>query len=174
MIWFTDDIRAVLWVATAPAFIAVFLLISVVREPESPERATAPRNRLTLTDSKRLPMRYWFVVALGAVFALARFSEAFLILRAQEVGLALGYVPMIMIVMNISYSIFAYPAGAAGDRHSARTLLVFGLAMLVLLSRIGDGCVAVDHIRRGSFLGLHMAYSGLLSKLLPYLAHRSS
>lgn len=168
MIWFTDDIRAVLWVATAPAFIAVFLLISVVREPEPPERATAPRNRLTLTDSKRLPIRYWFVVALGAVFALARFSEAFLILRAQEVGLALGYVPMIMIVMNISYSIFAYPAGAAADRHSARTLLVFGLAMLVFADVVLAMAVSPWITFAGAaFWGLHMAYTqGLLSKLV--------
>lgn len=112
MIWLENDIKAVLWVAVVPAFLAVFLLIVALREPESPEQAAGPRNHLTLADARRLPFRYWLVVMLGAVFTLARFSEAFLILRAQDVGLAIGYVPAIMIVMNIAYSLFAYPAGA--------------------------------------------------------------
>jgi MFS family permease len=168
MIWFTNDIRAVLWLAVLPAFIAVFLLIIAVREPESPDRAADPRNRLTLTDTKRLPMRYWLIVVLGAVFTLARFSEAFLILRAQDVGLAIAYVPMIMIVMNIFYSIFAYPAGAAADRLSARILLVFGLAILVVADVILAMAVSPWITFAGAaFWGLHMAFTqGLLSKLV--------
>ena len=168
MIWFTNNIRAVLWVAVVPAFIAVFLLIIAVREPESPKRAADPRNRLTLTDTKRLPMRYWLVVALGAVFTLARFSEAFLILRAQDVGLAIGYVPMIMIVMNIFYSIFAYPAGAAADRLSARILLVLGLVVLVVADVVLAIAVSPWITFVGAaFWGLHMAFTqGLLSKLV--------
>jgi len=168
MIWFTNDIRSVLWVAVVPAFIAVFLLIIAVHEPESPERVADSRDRLTLADTKRLPMRYWLVVALGAVFTLARFSEAFLILRAQDVGLAIGYVPMIMIVMNVFYSIFAYPAGATADRLSARTLLVFGLALLV----VADVVLAMAAspwitFAGAAFWGLHMAFTqGLLSKLV--------
>lgn len=116
MIWFSNDIKAVLWVAVLPAFIVVVLLIVGVREPESPDHAATHRNHLTLSDARRLRLRYWLLVALGAVFALARFSEAFLILRARDVGLAVRYVPVIMIVMNVVYSIFAYPAGAAADR----------------------------------------------------------
>jgi len=168
MIWFTNDIRAVLWVAVVPAFIAVFLLIIAVREPESWDRPGALRNRLTLTDTRRLPMRYWLIVALGAVFTLARFSEAFLILRAQDVGLAIGYVPVIMIVMNIFYSIFAYPAGTAADRLSARTLLAFGLAILVVADAVLAMAVSPWITFVGAaFWGLHMAFTqGLLSKLV--------
>jgi MFS family permease len=168
MIWFTNDIRAVLWVAVVPAFIAVFLLIIAVREPESWDRPGALRNRLTLTDTRRLPMRYWLIVALGAVFTLARFSEAFLILRAQDVGLAIGYVPVIMIVMNIFYSIFAYPAGTAADRLSARTLLAFGLAILVVADAVLAMAVSPWFTFVGAaFWGLHMAFTqGLLSKLV--------
>jgi len=168
MIWFTSNIRAVLWVAVVPAFIAVLLLIVAVREPESSECAADPRNRLTFKDTQRLPMQYWLVVALGAVFTLARFSEAFLILRAQDVGLAMGYVPVIMIVMNIFYSVFAYPAGAAADRVSARTLLIFGLALLV----VADVILAMAKspwttFAGAAFWGLHMAFTqGLLSKLV--------
>jgi MFS family permease len=168
MIWLANDIKAVLWVAVLPAFIAVFLLIVGVREPESLKHAAVHRNLLTFNNAKRLRLRYWLVVALGAVFTLARFSEAFLILRAQDVGLAIGYVPIIMIVMNVVYSLFAYPAGAAADRISARTLLLMGLGVLV----IADIVLAIAAspgiaLLGAAFWGLHMALTqGLLAKLV--------
>jgi MFS family permease len=168
MIWFANDIKAVLWVAVIPAFIAVFLLIVGVREPESLDHAAAHRNHLTLSDAKRLSLRYWLVVALGAVLTLARFSEAFLILRAQDVGLAIGYVPVIMIVMNVVYSIFAYPAGAAADRFSARILLLCGLGILVTADIVLAIAASPGIALLGAaFWGLHMAFTqGLLSKLV--------
>ena len=168
MIWFANDIKAVLWIAVVPAFLAVFLLIVALREPESSKHGADPRNHLTLTDAKRLSVRYWLVVTLGAVFTLARFSEAFLILRAQDVGLAIGYIPAIMIVMNIAYSIFAYPAGVAADRLPARTLLLFGLWVLVA----ADVLLAIATwpwiaFIGAAFWGMHMAFTqGLLSKLV--------
>jgi MFS family permease len=168
MILFANDIKSVLWIAVIPAFIAVFLLIVALREPESNENTTYSRNHLTLRDAKRLPLRYWFVVMLGAVFTLARFSEAFLILRAQDVGLALAYVPAIMIVMNIVYSLFSYPAGVAADRLSARKLLVFGLGLLIVADVILAMAVSPPLAFLGvAFWGLHMAFTqGLLSKLV--------
>jgi MFS family permease len=168
MIRLSNNIKAVLWVAVLPAFIAVILLIVGVREPASSDRAAAHRNHLTLNNAKRLRLRYWLVVALGAVFTLARFSEAFLILRAQNVGLAIGYVPVIMIVMNAVYSIFAYPAGAAADRFSARTLLLCGLGILVIADILLALAASPGIALLGSaFWGLHMALTqGLLSKLV--------
>ena len=168
MIWLANDIKAVLWIAVLPAFIAVFLLIVGVHEAESLDHAAAHRNLLTLNNAKRLRLRYWLVVALGAVFTLARFSEAFLILRAQDVGLAIGYVPVIMIVMNVVYSIFAYPAGAAADRISARTLLLMGLGILVIADIVLAIAASPGIALLGSaFWGLHMALTqGLLSKLV--------
>ena len=168
MLWLASDIKAVLWVAVVPAFLAVFLLIFAVREPEFSKHAAAPGKHVTLTEAKRLPLRYWLVVALGAVFTLARFSEAFLILRAQDVGLAVGYVPAIMIVMNVAYSIFAYPAGAAADRFPPRTLLLFGLVLLVIAD-ISLALAASPWLAflGAAFWGLHMAFTqGLLSKLV--------
>jgi MFS family permease len=168
MIWFANDIKAVLWVAVIPAFVAVLLLIVAVREPEISEHAAGARNRLTFKDAGRLSLRYWLIVALGAVFTLARFSEAFLILRAQDVGLAVGYVPFIMIVMNLVYATFAYPAGAAADRLAARTLLLLGMAVLIA----ADAVLAMASSPWTAFLGaafwgLHMALTqGLLSKLV--------
>jgi MFS family permease len=167
MIWLANDIKAVLWVAVVPAIVAVVLLIVAVREPEA-AHASASDRPVSFTDTSRLPLRYWLVVTLGAVFTLARFSEAFLILRAQDVGLAIGYVPAIMIVMNVVYAIFAYPAGAAADRASARRLLVLGLAMLIA----ADVVLAVAASPWAAFLGagfwgLHLALTqGLLSKLV--------
>jgi len=166
MVWLANDIEAVLWVAVVPAFVAVALLIGALREPES--HGAGGGKRLTWRDVGRLPRRYWLVVALGAVFTLARFSEAFLILRARDVGLSLGFVPAIMIVMNVVYSGFAYAAGAAADRLSARTLLVLGLGVLVG----ADVVLALAASPRTSlvgagFWGLHMALTqGLLSKLV--------
>ena len=168
MVLFTNDIKAVLWVAVIPAFIAVFLLIVALREPEPTESTISSRNHPTLRDAKRLPLRYWLVVTLGAVFTLARFSEAFLILRAQDVGLPIAYVPAIMVLMNIVYSLFAYPAGVLADRLSARKLLVFGLGLLVvadvILALADSPSLAFFGV---TFWGLHMAFTqGLLSKLV--------
>jgi MFS family permease len=172
MLLFANDIQAVLWVAVLPAFIAVFLLMVALHEPEPEPAPTDPgkgsAERLTLRDAKRLPPRYWLIVMLGAVFTLARFSEAFLILRAQDVGLAIAYVPAIMIVMNIVYSLFAYPAGLAADRLSARKLLVFGLGLLIVADIILALAPSASLAFLGvAFWGLHMAFTqGLLAKLI--------
>ena len=128
MMWLADDIRTVMWVAVVPAFVAVALLALYVREPERGLAGAGAGTPLTVADAGRLPVRYWLVVLLGAVFTLARFSEALLLLRAQEVGLALGYVPLVLIVMNVVYAGLAYPAGAAADRVSPRALLLTELA----------------------------------------------
>lgn len=168
MIFWDNNIRGVLWVAVFPAFLAVFLLIVAVHEPKSAVSDDPQENHLTLTAVKHLHIQYWLVVILGAVFTLARFSEAFLILRARDVGLAVSYVPAIMIVMNLAYSLFAYPAGAASDRISARMLLIVGL--LVLFA--ADIVLAVAPSPLFTFVGaglwgLHLALTqGLLSKLV--------
>jgi len=168
MLWLANDIKAVLWVALVPAFLAVFLLVVGVKEPETTTRSTGSTRPLVLADIKNMPLRYWLVVVLGAVFTLARFSEAFLVLRAQDVGLAIAYVPAIMILMNVAYSLFAYPAGVAADRLSARKLLVFGLLLLIIADVLLALASTPMHTFAGAvFWGLHMAFTqGLLSKLV--------
>jgi MFS family permease len=167
MVWFANNIRTVMWIAVLPAFIAVALLAVYVREPER-HHVGAAQAPPTLADVKRLPLRYWLVVLLGAVFTLARFSEAFLVLRAQDVGLALGYVPLVMIVMNVFYASFAYPAGAAADGLSPRTLLLVGLALLIVADLVLAAAASPLLIFVGAALwGLHMAFTqGLLAKLV--------
>ena len=172
MIWFANDIRTVMWIAVVPAFIAVAVLLVYVRESERANSDGQAKTPLSVADARRLPLRYWLVVVLGGVFTLARFSEAFLVLRAQDVGLELSYIPVVMIVMNVLYAGAAYPAGAAADRVSPRTLLFLGLVLLV----VADVALAVATspllVFAGAALwGLHMAFTqGLLSKLVADIA----
>jgi MFS family permease len=168
MAWLANDLKAVLWVAVLPAFIAVALLAIAVREPAGGQRDSTARPPLTMADAGRLPLRYWLVVLVGAVFTLARFSEAFLVLRAQGLGLALGLVPMVFVVMNVIYAGVAYPAGAAADRFSARGLLIFGLAMLVAADIVLAAAASPVLVLAGAALwGVHMGLTqGLLSKLV--------
>ena len=163
-----NDIKAVLWVAVVPAFLAVILLAVAVREPEVAGMESGIGKRLTLANAKRLSRNYWLIVALGGMFTLARFSEAFLILRAKDVGLSLVLVPVIMIVMNVIYSAFAYPAGILADRIHPRLLLVAGLGVLIS----ADGVLAIATTPFAAFIGaglwgLHMALTqGLLLKMV--------
>lgn len=168
MVLLANDIRAVMWVAVVPAFIAVALLFAYVREPERAPRTDSVKAPLTLADARHLPRRYWLVVLLGAVFTLARFSEAFLVLRAQDVGLALGYVPLVMVVMNLFYAGAAYPAGAAADHMSKRRLLLLGLGLLMGADMLLAYATSPLLVLIGAALwGLHMAFTqGLLSKLV--------
>ncbi|MGN6716038.1 MAG: MFS transporter [Candidatus Binatia bacterium] len=168
MIWFATNVRTVMWVAVFPAFISVALLLKYVDEPERKYTDSSAGAPLTLADAKRLSFRYWLVVLLGAVFTLARFSEAFLILRARGVGLQLDYVPVVLIVMNIFYAGAAYPAGAAADHIDRRTLLLLGLALLIAADLMLAFTASPLIVFFGAALwGLHMAFTqGLLSKLL--------
>jgi MFS family permease len=168
MLLLANDIRAVMWLAVVPAFITVVLLVAYVREPARAPMADSVKAPLTLVDARHLPRRYWLVVLLGAVFTLARFSEAFLVLRAQDVGLALGYVPLVMVVMNFFYAGAAYPAGAAADHMSKRRLLLVGLGLLIAADILLAFASSPLLVLIGAALwGLHMAFTqGLLSKLV--------
>jgi len=168
MALFDNDIKAVLWVAVVPACIAVALLALGVHEPAATRPQPVPRAALRIADVTQLKLAYWLVVSLGAVFSLARFSEAFLVLRAQSVGMALGYVPLVMVVMNLVYAAAAYPAGLAADRFSRRRLLLAGLAVLVVADLVLALASNPWQVLAGAVLwGLHMALTqGLLSKLV--------
>jgi MFS family permease len=165
---FAGDIRAVLWAAVVPACLAVALLALAVREPERARGEAGERVRLTAREVRELPLRYWWVVLLSAVFTLARFSEAFLVLRAQNVGLAIAYVPSVMIVMNVVYAASSYPAGVAADRFSLHGLLIVGILLLAGSDLFLALAATPVHVFIGTALwGLHMGLSqGLLSKLV--------
>lgn len=168
MAWFANDIRTVLWIAVLPAFIAVAILVFAVREPEKTAINSGVRSPITLIGIKRLSFRYWLVVLLSAVFTLARFSEAFLVLRAQSVGLGLGYVPMMLIVMNAVYAATAYPLGVVADRMHPRTLLIIGLAVLVAAHIVlATAASLLPTFIGAACWGLHMGLTqGLFAKLV--------
>ena len=130
MIVWANDFRAVFWVAVIPAFLAVALLIVGVQEPE--RKQNGPRtNPIRRENLQRLSPAYWWVVGIGAIFTLARFSEAFLVLRAAEGGLAIALTPLVLIGMNVIYAVSAYPFGKLSDRVSHAKLLTLGLLLLI-------------------------------------------
>jgi len=166
LVW-ANDFHAVFWVAVIPALLCVALLVLGVQEPERPADAPRP-NPIQRANLRRLSRRYWWVVGVGAVFTLARFSEAFLVLRAQQGGLPLAWVPLVLIVMNLIYALGAYPLGKLADAVEHRQLLAWGLVLLigadVLLASSGRGVFVWGGV---VLWGLHMAMTqGLLATMV--------
>lgn len=167
MLWWANDFRAVFWVAVIPGLLAVALLLWCVREPE---RATgAPRtNPIRRDNLRRLSGAYWWVVGVGAVFTLARFSEAFLVLRAQQSGIAVALVPLVMVAMNLVYAASAYPFGKLSDRMQHKTLLAWGLVVLIaadlVLAADGHWTTVLAGV---ALWGVHMGMTqGLLATMV--------
>ena len=167
MLLWANDVRTVFWVAVIPAFLCVAVLAWGVSEPERP--AGQPRvNPIRRENLRRLDGRFWGVAVLGGVFTLARFSEAFLVLRAQDGGLPMAWVPAVLIAMNVVYALGAYPLGKLSDRMNHRSLLAAGLVLLV----VADTVLACYANGLGFWLGialwgLHMAATqGLLAAMV--------
>ncbi len=131
MLLWNNDFRAVFWVALVPGLLSVLVLLLGVREPKT-SHDHVRRNPVTLANLARMGRSYWWVVVIGAAFMLARFSEAFLVLRAEQAGIALALVPLVMVAMNLVYSASAYPFGKLSDRVSHTSLLVAGLLVLLV------------------------------------------
>lgn len=167
MLLWANDFRAVFWVAVIPGLLAVMLLLFGVREPKK-HLDKKPINPIRRENIIRLSAAYWWVVGIGAVFALARFSEAFLVLRAQQSGIAVAFVPLVMVVMNVVYSFSAYPFGKLSDSMSHKKLLALGLVVLI----VADLVLAIqDHwmtMMAGVILwGIHMGMTqGLLATMV--------
>ncbi|PVZ43893.1 MFS transporter [Pseudomonas sp. CC120222-01a] len=132
LMWLTaSHFQTVFWVAVIPAFVAVYILVAFVREPETAPSARPVRSPLALHELVRLGPAYWRLTGLAMVFTLARFSEAFLLLRAQDMGLAPLWAPAVLVLMALVYSLSAYPAGALSDRLGRRGVLMMGLGLLI-------------------------------------------
>nr|WP_237392690.1 MFS transporter [Steroidobacter denitrificans] len=168
LMWFTaNHFQSVFWIAVVPAFLAVAVLVVFVREPE---RSAAARSRNTLNRAAmvRLGRMYWLVVGVGMVFMLARFSEAFLILRAGEAGLSAMWAPVVMVVMSMAFSLSAYPAGALSDRVSRVTVLAVGIGLLIAADLALAFVLGLTGLGLGVLLwGLHMGFTqGLFGALI--------
>jgi MFS family permease len=167
LIW-AGDFRTVFWFAVIPAVLAVLLLIFGVQEPDTGTRRGKLKSPIRWRTLGELGHVYWWVVAAGGVFTLARFSEAFLILRAQQLGLPDTYAPLVLVVMNVVYAASAYPMGKLADRMSHHMLLAAGLGVLIVSDLIlaytrGLGGVAIGV----ALWGLHMGMTqGLLATMV--------
>ncbi len=167
MLAWSNDFRAVFWFAVIPGALAVALLVVGVREPERQPRQVRT-NPLRRENLRRLSRAYWWVVAIGAVFTLARFSEAFLVLKAHEGGMALAWVPLVMVAMNIAYALSAYPFGRLADRMHHGTLLALGLGVLIAADLVLAYSTHWSGVVFGvSLWGLHMGMTqGLLATMV--------
>jgi MFS family permease len=165
---FADNFTAVFWIAVVPAFVSFAIIAFGVHEPERRADARTVTSPFSRSELRRLDKHYWMVVAVSAVFTLARFSEAFLLLRAQSVGLEIAVVPAVMVVMNIVYTASAWPAGALSDSIGRFGLLVGGFALLIAADLVLAFGSSVLTVMIGVALwGLHMGLTqGLLSALV--------
>ncbi|MGY3239013.1 MFS family permease [Bradyrhizobium sp. USDA 4472] len=168
MWWTSDHFATVFWVAVLPAFLSFGLIAFAVSEPEPDADREPAKNPLNTAAMRQLGPVYWRVVAVGVVFTLARFSEAFLILRAQNIGLNAMWVPAVLVLMNVTYALSAYPAGVLSDRINRTALLALGL---VCLAGADLALALLPHLpglALGVILwGLHMGLTqGLLSALV--------
>lgn len=160
------DFRLVFWVAVLPAFGAFALIVLAVRDPQPAAGGAPPvRSPLSRRELARLPPAYWWVVGIAAVFTLARFSEAFLVLRAQALGLGLMWVPAVLVLMNVVYSLSSYPVGRLADRMPRGALLAAGIAVLVVADLVIALVDGLAGLALGVALwGLHMGMTqGLLA-----------
>lgn len=167
MLWLSD-IQLVLWFAVIPAAIAVALIVTGVKEPTHASREHKFRSPIHWRVLHDFSSGYWWVVVVGGVFTLARFSEAFLVLRAQQLGLSVTWIPLVMVVMALFYTLSAYPAGWLSDRISRTKLLCVGMGLLVLADLVLAQSSSVLTMLLGVALwGLHMGFSqGILSSLV--------
>ena len=167
MLLWANDFRAVFWVAVIPGLMAVTLLVFGVREPERHE-GLKRSNPIRRENLKRLGAPYWWVVGIGALFTLARFSEAFLVLRAQQGGIAVALVPLVMVAMNLIYAASAYPFGRLSDRMSHKKLLALGLVLLIAADLVLASSEHWSVVLAGVALwGVHMGVTqGLLATMV--------
>ena len=175
MLLWANDFRAIFWVAMVPGFMAVALLLFGVQEPAPAHtltQAPAQRNPISKVNLRRLSAPYWRVVTIGAVFTLARFSEAFLVLRALQGGLPVAYTPLVLVGMNIVYAVGAYPFGKLSDGVSHTKLLAWGLVVLIAADVVLASGSSLAWIAAGIVLwGLHMAMTqGLLATMVADVA----
>ncbi|KHK59266.1 MFS transporter [Burkholderia sp. A9] len=168
MFGFEDRIRTVLWFAVVPAFVAIALIVFGVREPGQSKPHRRFRSPLRWRALRAFPRGYWFVVAAGATFTLARFSEAFLVLRAQQTGLDAAWIPAVMVAMSVAYSLSAWPVGVLSDRLDRRVLLAAGMVLLIAADLLlGIGTSTFSMFAGVVVWGLHMGFTqGILAAMV--------
>lgn len=168
MWWTANNYQLIFWVAVLPAFASIAVLVLFVREPTLPANTRPRKLPLNREDLSRLGSRYWSIVAIGLAFTLARFSEAFLLLRAEASGLPPMWAPAVLVVMGVAFSLSAYPAGVLSDRMRKTDLLLIGVTLLIAADLLLAFVPGLLGLGLGVALwGLHMGFTqGLFSVLI--------
>ncbi|HXS79212.1 MAG TPA: MFS transporter [Gammaproteobacteria bacterium] len=163
-----DSFRTVFWIAVIPAAVSVAVLVLFVREPTREQAHRAAERPRVAALVGTLGSRFWWLVLVATLFTLARFSEAFLILKAADVGLRSAYVPAVLVVMNVAYALSAYPAGWLSDRVNRWGVFAVGAALLIAADLVLALGASIAVIGAGVALwGLHMGFTqGLLAALV--------
>jgi MFS family permease len=167
IMWLSNDnFRTVFWLAAIPGIASVAIIVWLVKEPHPAQSAAKVQFRIK--DIGKLSRLYWLILAIGLVFTLARFSEAFMLLRAEQVGMTAHLVPLILIIMSFTYALGAYPAGVLSDRWGRSGLLLLGLGLLVVTHLILAFSTTAFHTAVGAAVwGLHLALTqGLFAALV--------
>ena len=162
-----NNFRAVFWIAFIPGVIAVLLLVLFVKEV-APREKHVPTSPLHRAEIPRLGSAYWRVLGVGVIFTLAKFSEAFLMLRAEDIGLAPNLVPLMLVILSLVFALGAYPVGVLSDRIGRHGLLLLGLGILIAADLVLAFSSNIYWVFTGAGLwGLHLAFTqGLFSALI--------
>ena len=169
LMWLTaNDFTTVFWVAVIPAFLSFFLIAFAVKEPERPATLRTVKNPVSRAELRLLGSAYWWLTVIGSALTLARFSEAFLILKAQAAGLPVALAPAVLVGMSAVFALSAYPAGVLSDRVDRRSILAAGAGVLVAADLVLALAPSLPGVGLGVMLwGLHMGLTqGLLAALI--------
>lgn len=169
LMWITaDNFHLVFWVAVIPAALCVLVIIFGIREPERDPVKKPVRMPLSKADLVRLGSSFWVITIVATFFTLARFSEAFLILKANDSGLLLALTPLVLVVMNVVYAATAYPAGILGDRMNKVSIIIVGIFVLIAADMVLATTNSLPGVTLGVILwGLHMGLTqGLFASLV--------
>lgn len=168
MVVLNDNMRTVFAFAVIPATIAVVLLVLGVKEPSGAKQPKNAKSSISWSEVRSIGAPFWLAVAVGVLFSMARFSEAFLVLRGRDAGIPLTLVPVVLIVMNVVYAIVSAPVGSLSDTLGRKTLLASGIGVLIIADLVLALVGNIAGVLIGVALwGLHLGLTqGLLAALV--------
>jgi MFS family permease len=161
-----SNIRAVFWIAIIPAAISFLLAWLALREPE--QHLAPPKRSPLFAGFRQLDAETKRLLKVGFLFTLARFSEAFLILKGIDIGLSEAMSPLTLAIFNLAYVVLAYPAGALSDRMRPRTILIVGIIVLIVGNVVLAETTSFAGLVLGTGLwGAHMALTqGIFARMI--------
>lgn len=119
--------RLIFWLSIIPGILAVTVLVLFVREAK-----TKTATKQLAVSWKAMPSNYKRFVFIAGLFGLVNFSYAFFLLRAQDIGALLVFIPLLYLVYNLFYAFSSIPAGQLADRFGKRVVLATGYIIFAL------------------------------------------